>query len=315
MIPSLYLRLSVTDHCNLHCAYCRPERRDGASDAAERLSCDEIVRAAVLANDVIPLRKLRLTGGEPLLRTDIVEIVRTARASLPRTTLCLTTNGLRLAALAAPLYEAGVRALNVSLDTTDADVFRALTGAAALHRVVQGIQAASEIGFDRFKLNAVLLKGCSEEQILPLVQLACESGAEMRFIELMPSGAGSVMHPGRYLPAAEALERLKRELHYEGCLGRTGTAARHRFRDGDRIVTVGFITPVSEPFCAGCDRLRLDSRGCLYGCLHSAHRISLAPWLAGGDDEAVRDAYSWMLSRKAGLARRWSRKPMVAIGG
>lgn len=317
MIPSLYLRLSVTDQCNLRCAYCRPAREgDGsATDHAERLSRAQIVRAVALADEVLPLRKLRFTGGEPLLRDDLVEIVRDVRKGVPRAKLALTTNGVRLAQLASPLRRAGLDALNVSLDTLDRDRFRALTGAPALDRVLEGLRAARAAGFDPIKLNAVLLQGVNGDQLAQLVRLASHFGAELRFIELMPNGAGAALHPKAYLSARQALEQLQSSLRYEGELGRSGTATRHRFRDGDRIVVVGFITPVSEPFCHGCDRLRLDACGRLFGCLRSSHQAPLAPDLVAGDDEAVRQAFRIMLDRKSGLARRWMKRHMVAIGG
>ena len=320
MIPSLYLRLSVTDHCNLRCVYCRPSGSTSGEASCEAgsglgLPGDQLVRAAKLASDVLPLRKLRFTGGEPLVRNDLVDIIRSARNALPDTTLALTTNGVRLANLASPLRAAGLDALNVSLDTLDPKRFGALTGAHALDRVLAGLTAAKEAGFERLKLNAVLLEGDNGDQLVDLVRLASRFGAELRFIELMPNGAGAAIHARSYLSARDALDRLKAALGYEGALGRTGTATRHRFRDGDRIVVVGFITPVSEPFCAGCDRLRLDAQGRLFGCLRSEHRVELQPSLAVGDDNAVRDAFRAMLGSKSGLARRWMKRHMVAIGG
>ena len=229
MIPSLYLRLSVTDQCNLRCAYCRPARAGQPSRQdrdAGRLSREHIVRASVLANEVLPLRKLRFTGGEPLLREDLTEIVADAHNALPETKLALTTNGVRLAQLAAPLHRAGLDALNISLDTLDPERFRALTGAHALDRVLDGIAAARKAGFDPIKLNAVLLRHVNGDQLADLVRLASRFGAELRFIELMPNGAGAALHPSAYLSAQQALEDLKTHFRYEGALGRTGTASR-----------------------------------------------------------------------------------------
>jgi cyclic pyranopterin phosphate synthase len=313
MISSLYLRLSVTDHCNLRCAYCRPA--GGASRRKDGLSGELLVRAASLANHVLPLRKLRFTGGEPLLRNDLVDIVRSARAALPNTTLALTTNGVHLAENAAALRSAGLDALNVSLDTVHPDHFHLLTGAPLLHRVIDGLAAARDAGFDRLKINAVLLEDRNGDQLVELVRLAMDFGAEIRFIELMPNGAGAAIHARSFLSAQHALLRLEKGFRYEGPIGRSGTATRHRLRDGDRIVVVGFITPVSEPFCSGCDRLRLDSQGRLFGCLRSDHRTDLGPWLLTKDDASVVEAFRSMLGCKAGLSKHWMKRHMVAIGG
>ena len=312
MTSSLYLRLSVTDRCNLQCSYCRP---GGEQASGEGLDGDLLVRAAVVADCALSLRKLRFTGGEPLVRSDLVDMVRSARAALPATTLALTTNGLRLAPLAAALRTAGLDRINVSLDTTHSDRFHRLTGAPGLERVLEGLAAAREAGFEHLKLNAVLLEDVNGDHLVDLVRLAGRLGAEQRFIELMPHGAGASLYPKSFLSARHALDRIAQHLCYEGPLGQSGTATRHRFRDGDRIVIVGFITPVSEPFCAGCDRLRLDARGRLYGCLRSGHCIDLAPSLIAGDDVAALEGFHSMLGRKAGLSKHWMKRHMVAIGG
>lgn len=313
MTPSLYLRLSVIDRCNLRCAYCRPSCE--SEPATEALSGEHLARAALLANDVLSIRKLRFTGGEPLIRSDLTDMVRELRLALPDATLALTTNGVALARRAEELRNAGLDALNVSIDTVDATRFESLTGGGRLSSVLDGLEAARDAGFDRLKLNAVLLETTNGDQLSDLVRLASRLGAELRFIELMPNGAGAAIHARDYLPATVALERLSTSLAYEGPLGRTGTATRHRFRDGDRIVVVGFITPVSEPFCAGCDRLRLDARGRLFGCLRSESCAELAGDLLAGRDDEVREAIREMLGRKPGLSKRWMQRHMVAIGG
>ncbi len=314
MPPTLYFRLSVTDRCNLRCAYCRPAG-ETKSHANLALPGEQIINATRIANEVLPIRKLRLTGGEPLLRPDIIEIVRSARDTLTDTTLAMTTNGLRLAQHAHRLRAAGLDALNVSLDSVDPLRFAKITGVSGLNDVVEGLEAAYDAGFHPIKINAVLLAGGNGDQLIDLVRLASRFGAELRFIELMPSGAGAAIHKHHYLSTKEALCRLQSHLKYEGALGRTGTATRHRFRDANRIVVVGFISAVSEPFCSDCDRLRLDARGRLFGCLRSAHHVDLSKPLSTGNHAEVREAISAMLRCKPRLSKRWMRRHMVAIGG
>jgi cyclic pyranopterin phosphate synthase len=180
--------------------------------------------------------------------------------------------------------------------------------------VLAGLRAARQAGFP-LKLNAVLLAKYNGDQLADLVHVAAEHGAEPRFIELMPSGPGAALHPAQFLPAAEALRRLCSAMHYEGPIGQSGTSMRHRFRDDDRIVVVGFITPVSKPFCTGCDRLRLDARGRLFGCLRKSDHVDLAELLGCGDAGALHDRIAGALMRKSAPSSGWLLRDMVAIGG
>ena len=235
-----YLRLSVTDRCNLRCRYCMPPAgtAGGLCSAGELL---EIVRQAAACG----IRKVRLTGGEPLVRPDILDVCRGAAATAGVEELCLTTNGTRLPAMARPLREAGVDRLNVSLDTLRPDRFARLTGQDCLGDVLRGLEAAAEAGFTGTKLNVVLL---------------------VRFIELMPIGEG--VH-GTFLPAQAVLDACPELLP----AGDGGVARRFRLPEGRGMV--GLIAPMSHRFCTGCDRIRVTADGKLKPCLHSGKEFPL----------------------------------------
>jgi cyclic pyranopterin phosphate synthase len=310
---SYYLRLSVTDACNLRCSYCRPQSFGrGAAHRVRALADDQLVELVAAIDAVAPLRKVRLTGGEPLLRPRLPELVSALRAALPRAELALTTNGTLLARLARPLREAGLGALNVSLDTVDDERFRALAGGRSIAPIVEGLRAARAAGFERVKLNAVLLRSANGDGLVALVRLAAELGCdEIRFIELMPLGPAARIYAAEHLPAAAALARLRGELAYLGAAGRSGTALRHRFEIDGRSIVVGLIAPVSSPFCDGCDRLRLDAGGRLHACL----RHSDGAPLAGLGREALRAAALRVLGCKVAPGLEWPERAMVAIGG
>jgi len=314
MLKSIYLRLSVTDRCNLRCAYCRPASGDACS-SQEPLSSDEILRLVAATHDVVPVRKVRITGGEPLLRRDVVDIVRELRALLPAATLAMTTNGTRLGTVAKSLRDAGLDAVNVSLDTPDARSFSEVTRGGRVGDVLRGLAAARDAGFARLKINAVLMQSYSGNHLAELVRVALAHGAEPRFIELMPSGEGRHLFDRERLGASDALDRLARVFRYEGPAGRSGTAERHRFRDGDRVFVVGFISPVSMPFCDRCDRLRLDSHGALWGCLRQSAKVDLVGALRSGDPKALADLLSTVLTHKRAPDSGWAPGRMVAIGG
>ena len=256
-----YLRLSVTDRCNLRCRYCMPPAgtAGGLCSAGELL---EIVRQAAACG----IRKVRLTGGEPLVRRDILDVCRGAAATAGVEELCLTTNGTRLPAMARPLREAGVDRLNVSLDTLRPDRFARLTGQDCLGDVLRGLEAAAEAGFTGTKLNVVLLAGFNEDEIRDFVELARRYPLEVRFIELMPIGEG--VH-GTFLPAQAVLDACPELLP----AGDGGVARRFRLPEGRGMV--GLIAPMSHRFCTGCDRIRVTADGKLKPCLHSGKEFPL----------------------------------------
>lgn len=306
----VYLRVSVTDRCDLRCRYCVPER--GCAGGAP-LGDDALVAVVEGIAEAVGARKIRFTGGEPLLRPGLTALIRALGARLPAAELALTTNGTRLARHARALRAAGIRALNVSLDTPDPARFAALTGRAALDDVLAGLRAARAAGFERLKLNAVLLRSRNQGLLAELVRVGVEHGVhEVRFIELMPIGPGARIHAEEWFSAEQALAELKRALHHLDHLGQEGTADRHLFRLDGEAIAVGLIAPVSCSFCAGCDRLRLDARGRLHACLRESAGAELVAGLPAG---ALRERVRGVLAAKRKPVAAWPARAMVAIGG
>ena len=310
-----YLRLSVTDRCNLRCSYCRPA--SGPPESAPLQSADnaELVDLVRLVHEETGIHKLRLSGGEPLLYPCLTDVIEQLRSLLPEATLAVTTNGVLLAKSAAVLRSAGLDSVNISLDSLDPDRFRHLTGGGNLESTVQGIRTAAAAGFSALKINAVLIRRVNGDQLPELVRFAAELGAEIRFIELMPYGHGAELFRSDYLAADEALDSLERAFQYLGAAQPTGTAERHRFLVDGRGVTVGLITPVSRPFCSHCDRLRLNRSGRLYVCRRQSHGVDLLDPLRAGDERTVRQRIRDAISGKQDPGAHWPARHMVMIGG
>ena len=258
-----YLRLSVTDLCNLRCRYCMPEEGVPKKDHAAMLTEDEMI-LAVEAAASLGITKLRITGGEPLVKKNILSICRRAARVPGIREVCMTTNGLRLPELAAPLRSAGVRRLNISLDTLDPDKYAQITRYGVLSDALAGIHAALEAGYDKIKLNAVLIGGFNDDEIEEMAKLTLRYPLDMRFIELMPMGENGFGKEA-YLPFTEVLRRLPELMP----LPQEGGAAK-LYRLPGAKGNVGLISPVSAHFCSGCNRLRLTADGKLKPCLHSA---------------------------------------------
>ena len=258
-----YLRLSVTDLCNLRCRYCMPEEGIPKKDHTAMLTEDEMI-LAVEAAASLGITKLRITGGEPLVKKNILSICRRAARVPGIREVCMTTNGLRLPELAVPLREAGVRRLNISLDTLDPDKYAQITRCGALSDALAGIHAALGAGYDKIKLNAVLIGGFNDDEIEELAKLTLRYPLDMRFIELMPMGENGFGKEA-YLPYTEVLRRLPELMPLPG----EGGAAK-LYRLPGAKGNVGLISPVSAHFCSGCNRLRLTADGKLKPCLHSS---------------------------------------------
>lgn len=260
-----YLRLSVTDLCNLRCRYCMPEEGVCKKDHSAICSVEELVeitRQAVACG----VEKVRLTGGEPLVRRGILEICRGIAAIGGVRELCLTTNGVLLPQLAAPLRQAGVTRLNISLDTLRPDRFAYITRIGRLEDVLRGMEAARDAGFTNTKINVVLMKGFNDDEIGDFVALTRKDPVEVRFIELMPIGQGA---REQFLPARAVLD---------ACPGLepaqpNGVARRYRLPDGAGMV--GLIQPMSRHFCSECNRIRVTADGKLKPCLHSDQELPL----------------------------------------
>lgn len=263
-----YLRLSVTDLCNCRCVYCMGENGVPRLPHSAILSfeeIEEIVRAAVS----LGVTKVRLTGGEPLVRRGIDELVRRLRGIEGVEELAMTTNGARLAEYAEALKEAGLDRLNVSLDTLDPEKFRRITRIGELRDTLDGLDAARRAGFERIKLNTVLMGGVNDDEIAEIAALAKDGAFDVRFIELMPIGECTDWDRRRFLPAERVLEYLpKGERVPSGGVAELWRPAGFRG-------TVGLIRPLSQRFCADCDRIRVTADGCLKPCLHSAREIPL----------------------------------------
>lgn len=303
-----YLRISVTDRCNYRCRYCMPP--DGVADCGHEAVCSfEELREMAEAAVACGVRKLRVTGGEPLVRRGIVDFCRMLREIDGVEELCLTTNGSLLPALAAPLREAGVDRLNISLDTLRADRFRAITRTGTLADVLRGIDAAERAGFRALKLNCVLLGGVNDDELADFVALTREKPWQVRFIERMPIGCCADW--GTYLPASAVLERCPALEP----IGSEGVAALYRLPDG--AGTVGLITPMSHDFCADCSRLRITADGRLKPCLHSREELPLR----GLHGEALAAAIADGIRRKpahhllAAESASRSQRAMYKIGG
>lgn len=315
-----YLRISVTDQCNQRCLYCRPPGYGSWELPPDYLTAAEIVCVARVAAG-LGFRKFRLTGGEPLLRGDLINIVQEL-AGLPGIRgLGLSTNGTRLTALARPLRAAGLRSVNVSLDALDANIYRRITGG-DIGSVLAGLRAAEAAGFECLKLNCVLLRGVNESQIWPLVLFAAEHGFPLRLIELMPLASAGQFQESSFLSVGEAMRQLEQRdelIPDAGDLPGWGPARYYRLRRTG--VRVGFIGALSEcRFCAGCNKLRLTADGQLRPCLGHVGEVDVRAALRGAtDDDAVRHRLQTALRQKpfehelrTGPKQG---RPMIAVGG
>lgn len=304
-----YLRLSVTDRCNYRCRYCMPEEGVCKRDHREILSIEEleaIARAAV----ALGVTKIRITGGEPLVRRGLVELCRRLKGIPGLRELCLTTNGSLLRELAAPLREAGVDRLNISLDTLRPERFSHLTRRGELNQVLDGLAAAEEAGFTGLKLNTVLIGGFNDDEISDFVSLTRRHSWEVRFIELMPMGPCAAWDRTCFLENSAVLKRCPelRPIPSEG--------VARRFQIPGARGTVGLISPLSHEFCADCRRIRVTADGKLKGCLHSREEIDLRGLHGWRLQNAIRQGIAQKPQRHH-LAKRPSDTPrnMNQIGG
>lgn len=280
-----YLRLSVTDRCDLRCAYCMPERQTFLP-RAEVLSLEELHRLALgfIARGVT---RIRLTGGEPLVRRDMIELVRALGRKLGDglDELTLTTNGTRLAAFADDLAAAGVRRINVSLDTLDRATFARLARRDCLGQVLDGIAAARAAGLT-VKINTVALKGVNADEIPSLVEWAHGQGMDLTLIEVMPLGEVEADRFDQYLPLTEVRADLERRFTLTPSAHRTGGPARYA-DVAETVGRIGFITPLTGNFCEGCNRMRVTTTGELHPCLGGSEMVDLRAALRSADPDAA----------------------------
>ena len=274
-----YLRISVTELCNLRCRYCMPEDGVCKKTHEEMLTEDEIIMA-VRAAASLGIRKLRITGGEPLIKKNIVSICQRAAAVPGIQEVCITTNGTLLPELAKPLRDAGVSRVNISLDTLDPEKFRYISRVGELDQAVAGIRAALDAGFDKVKLNTVLIGGFNDGEIAPLAALTKRWPVDLRFIELMPMYDSGDFGPESFIPYTVVTDRLPELMPVEP----DGGVAR-LFRLPGAQGNIGLISPVSAHFCAACNRVRITADGKVKPCLHSAEEYALK----GLDEDAMRE--------------------------
>jgi cyclic pyranopterin phosphate synthase len=316
------LRISVTDRCNIRCFYCMPEHDVQFVELREILDFEEIERFVRIAVG-LGINKVRITGGEPLVRRDLPVLIR-ALSRIPGIhDLALTTNGVLLDELAEPLYEAGLRRINVHLDTLDRARFFEITRRDDLDRVLRGIETAQRIGFGPIKLNAVAVKNLVEPDVVPLARFARANGFEVRYIEFMPLDAQQLWDRSKVLLAGQIIEVLSREIGpLEAIPDADPRAPALEYRFADGVGRVGFIASVSRPFCLNCNRLRLTADGKLRYCLFAIEEDDVKSLLRSG---APDDAIAALVRRN--IADKWEGheintasfvappRPMYSIGG
>ncbi len=315
------LRISVTDRCNIRCFYCMPEDvKFGPRE--DLLTFEEIERVARIAAS-LGVRKIRITGGEPLVRKDLAHLIRKLAVIPGIADLALTTNGVLLADMAAELYEAGLRRINVHLDTLNRERFLQITRRDELDRVLKGIEACRRLGYSPIKINTVAVKNLVEPDIIPLARFGRENNIEIRFIEFMPLDARALWDRSRVLLTEDIIAALSREI---GPLipvpdaDPRAPATEYRFADG--VGAIGFIPTISKPFCLNCNRIRLTSDGKLRYCLFAIEEMDVRELLrSGASDEQIAEVF------RANVRAKWigheintSRfvpppRPMYAIGG
>jgi cyclic pyranopterin phosphate synthase len=315
------LRVSVTDRCNIRCFYCMPEEGVKFMDRSEILTFEEIERFVRVAA-TLGVTKLRLTGGEPLVRRHLPELVERL-ASVPGIKdLALTTNAVLLEQHAQALYDAGLRRLNIHLDTLDRERFKQITRRDDLPRVLAGIAAARRVGFTRIKINIVAVKGLIEPDVVPMARYCRENGFEPRYIEFMPLDAQDLWDRSKVLTAAEIIETLSSEISpLEAVPDADPRAPATEYRYADGGGTVGLVASITRPFCLNCNRLRLTSEGKVRYCLFAIEETDVKAILRGGSDEELAAAI------RGNVAGKWlghqintnrfvpPPRPMYSIGG
>jgi GTP 3',8-cyclase len=315
------LRISVTDRCNIRCFYCMPEENVRYAPRQEILSFEEIERFTRVAAG-LGVTKLRVTGGEPLVRKDLAVLIRKLAAIPGIRDLALTTNGVLLAQQAEALYEAGLRRLNVHLDTLDRERFLRITRRNDLHKVLEGIDVAQRLGFG-LKINAVAVKNLVEPDLVPLATYGRERGIEIRFIEFMPLDSQGLWKRGDVLSADEIIATLSREVApLVEIPDRDPRAPATEYRYADGVGRVGFIASVTRPFCLNCNRLRLTSDGKLRYCLFAIEETDIKELLRdGAPDEAIaatirETVHKKWIGHEINSAKFVAPpRPMYAIGG
>ena len=314
-----YLRLSVTDRCNLRCSYCMPAKGVQKQIHDDILSYEQLHRIAVAAV-AIGVQKIRITGGEPLVRKGILGFLAGLKVIPGLKNLVLTTNGVNLEEMADDLRLAGVESINMSLDSLRPEVFARITRSNDLPRVLAGLAAAEKAGFKHLKINMVVMRGVNDDEVVDFAALTIKKPFNVRFIEYMPTLKDKTWQT-KMVPGSELLSRLSREFRI--------TRVEHELLDGPAayyriagaVGKIGFITPMSSHFCQECNRIRVTSMGLVKSCLFEPNPVSLAPCLVAGDDAGLKDALRRVIIRKPNRHMLMSRQSdsqhysMSQIGG
>lgn len=316
-----YLRVSITDRCNLRCVYCMPAEGVKAIPHDEILRLEEI-ETLVKAASIIGVKKIRLTGGEPLVRLGLEDLVSSISNIPGIDDITLTTNALLLPGRAAALKEAGIKRVNISLDTLRADRYREITRCGDLATVWTGINAALEAGLHPVKLNTVVMRGFNDDEVVAMARLTLNRPLHVRFIEVMPIGSASSWTNGRFVPTEEVMAQISSKL---GTLlpakisSGDGPAKYYKLKDAKG--TIGFITSMSEHFCQSCNRLRLTANGALRPCLYDSREVDLkTPLRAGASLNEIADLFMDAIALKPDrhhMLEGWRDKSRVMsqIGG
>jgi cyclic pyranopterin phosphate synthase len=311
-----YLRLSITDKCNLRCRYCMPEQGLPDKGHVALLRVEEMLRLLSLFR-AFRVDKLRITGGEPLVSRQLLPLLA-AIAPLNFSDIALTTNGQLLPQLAAQLKAHGVQRLNISLDTLNAECFAQITRGGRLQDTLEGIEAALKAGFQPVKVNCVLMRGVNDGEVSQIALLAKDRPLSVRFIEFMPIGTDSMWSEANFLSIADAKESLAKLGELKPYQQLYGNGPAEVFSIAGFSGSIGFIDVVSGHFCHSCNRLRLTADGLLYPCLHSAAYIDLlSPMRAGADDAELMRLIEQAVDEKPPQHETWGaqRRKMNTIGG
>jgi GTP 3',8-cyclase len=316
------LRVSLTDRCNLRCTYCMPPEGLDWLPNDKILTNDEIVRLVDIAVTQLGIQEVRFTGGEPLVRRGVVDIIERCAQLTPRPDLSVTTNALGLARLAQPLADAGLDRVNVSLDTVRSDTFKELTLRDRFHDVVAGLKAADDAGLRPVKVNAVLMRGVNDDQAPELLRWCLDRGYELRFIEQMPLDAQHGWTRESMITAEEILDSLAAHFELTEASEPRGSAPAELFTVDGGPATVGVIASVTRPFCGDCDRVRLTADGQVRNCLFAREESDLiTPLRDGASDEELADRWRVaVLGKRPGhgiddVTFLQPARPMSAIGG
>ena len=316
------LRVSLTDRCNLRCSYCMPEEGLDWLEKESLLTDDEVVRLIRIGVELLGVKEVRFTGGEPLLRRGLVDIVRRTAALEPRPETSLTTNALGLARTAPALAEAGLDRVNVSLDTVRRDTFQTITLRDRMDDVLAGLEAAKAAGLGPVKVNAVLLRGVNDDQAPELLEWCLERDYELRFIEQMPLDAQHGWDRDAMVTADEILTSLETRFVLTPAEEPRGSAPAELWAVDGGPATVGVIASVTRPFCGDCDRVRLTADGQVRNCLFAREESDLRLAMrAGADDQEIADR--WVIAMAGKLPGHGiddptflqPDRPMSAIGG